>query len=176
MALKDDFYRATGRTGNNWYYFFTNRGLRYVCYLRILNNKKLFFLHPFIQLARVVLSRKTGIEIPSETKIGAGFRIVHAYNVTINPQAVIGKNVNIFKGATIGFAAGKRAGVPVIGNNVQIGINATIVGGVFIGDDVLIAPNAFVNFDVPSHSIVIGNPGKIIQRENATKDYVCFRI
>ncbi len=47
-----------------------------------------------------------------------------------------------------------------------------IVGNVKIGDDVLIAPLTFVNFDVPPHSIVIGNPAKIIPRENATKGYI----
>lgn len=47
-----------------------------------------------------------------------------------------------------------------------------MVGKINIGDDVLIAPNAFVNFDVPSHSIVIGNPGTIIIRENATESYI----
>lgn len=51
-----------------------------------------------------------------------------------------------------------------------IGINAAIVGGITIGDDVLIAPNSFVNCDVPSHSI--GNPCIIKSRENATEGYV----
>ena len=53
---------------------------------------------------------------------------------------------------------GKNKGVPTIGNEVWIGINAAIVGGITIGDDVLIAPNSFVNVDVPSHSVVFGNP------------------
>ena len=47
--------------------------------------------------------------------------------------------------------------MPTIGNDVWIGVNATIVGKVSIGDDVLIAPNAFVNCDIPSHSVVFGN-------------------
>ena len=57
-----------------------------------------------------------------------------------------------------------------------IGANAVIVGNITIGSDVLIAPLAYVNFDVPDHSIVIGNPGKIIPREDATADYVCNRV
>ena len=122
------------------------------------------------------MSRKTGIEIPAKTKIGTGFRIVHAFNITINSTAILGKNVNIFKGATIGASGGKRRGAPVIGDNVQIGINSTVIGGITIGDDVLIAPNTFVNFDVPAHSIVIGSPGVIIRKEDATKNYVCFRV
>ena len=67
---------------------------------------------------------------------------------------------------------GGRRGTPVIGNRVYIGLNSTIVGGISIGDDVLIAPNTFVNEDVPSHSIVIGNPCKIISKANATEEYV----
>lgn len=51
-------------------------------------------------------------------------------------------------------------------------MNATIVGKVIIGDDVLIAPNTFVNCDVPSHSIVFGNPCIIKQKENATAGYI----
>ena len=53
-----------------------------------------------------------------------------------------------------------------------IGTNAVIVGNVRIGSDVLIAPLSFVNFDVPDHSIVIGNPAKIISRENAVEGYI----
>ena len=60
----------------------------------------------------------------------------------------------------------------MIGNRVWIGVNATVVGHITIGDDVMIAPNAFVNFDVPSHSVVIGNPGRIISRDHATEGYV----
>lgn len=51
-------------------------------------------------------------------------------------------------------------------------VNAVVVGRIVIGDDVLIAPNAYVNFDVPSHSVVVGNPGKIISRENVTEGYI----
>lgn len=53
-----------------------------------------------------------------------------------------------------------------------IGTNAVVVGKITIGDDVLIAPGAFVNFDVSPHSIVVGNPAKIISRENATEKYI----
>lgn len=55
-------------------------------------------------------------------------------------------------------------------------MNAVIVGNITIGDDVLIAANSFVNFDVPSHSIVIGNPGTVHNKPNATLDYIANRI
>lgn len=69
-----------------------------------------------------------------------------------------------------------RQGTPVIGNEVWIGINATIVGKINIMDDVLIAPNRYVNCDVPSHSIVFGNPCIIKHRENATEGYINRRV
>lgn len=55
-------------------------------------------------------------------------------------------------------------------------VNATIVGGITVGDDVLIAPGAYVNCNVPSHSIVLGNPCRIISRENATDSYINRRV
>ena len=67
---------------------------------------------------------------------------------------------------------GKRKGCPVIGNHVWIGAGAVVVGKIFIGDDVLIAPNTFVNCDVPSHSIVYGNPCIIKHRDFATENYI----
>lgn len=113
------------------------------------------------------------LEISPKTNIGKGLYVGHPYGITINAEAVIGENCNIHKGVTIGQEnRGKRKGVPTIGNRVWIGINAVVVGKITIGNDVLIAPLAYVNFDVPDHSIVIGNPGKIIPRENATEGYI----
>ncbi len=122
-------------------------------------------------------SRKYGIEISSSAIIGEGFYLGHPYNITIGSNVVIGKNVNIHKGATIGATnRGSKKGSPVIGNDVFVGINSTIVGNIKIENDVLIAPNSYVNFDVPMHSIVIGNPGKIYNKRNATEGYVNFKI
>lgn len=116
---------------------------------------------------------KYGVDIPAKTKIGPGFIVRHVGGIAVHSDAVIGKNVEVLQGVTIGFERrGKRLGSPVIGDNVWIGSNAIIVGHVTVGDDVLIAPGAFVNFDVPSNSIVIGNPGKIIHKENAVEGYV----
>lgn len=119
------------------------------------------------------VSRKHGMEISRKTKIGRGLYIGHPYNITINEAAIIGENLTIHKGATIGQEnRGKRKGAPTIGNRVWVGINSTIVGRISIGDDVLIAPNSYVNCDIPSHSIALGCPCKIIPRNNATENYV----
>lgn len=117
------------------------------------------------------------VEIPYCVSIGEGLYIGHPYCITINPKAKIGKNCNIHKGVTIGQEnRGERAGVPHIGDCVWIGVNATIVGGITIGDDVLIAPNAFVNCNVPSHSIVFGNPCIVKSKDKATEEYINNKI
>ena len=121
--------------------------------------------------------RKRGITLSWRTHVDEGLYLGHPYGITVNSNAVIGKNVNLHKGCTIGVEnRGVRKGTPTIGNDVWIGINAVVVGRVRIGNDVLIAPNAYVNFDVPDHSIVIGNPGRIIHSNEATKDYINNRV
>ena len=123
-------------------------------------------------LLRVWRGRR-GIDFSWRTEIGRGLYLGHAYNITIGPNVRIGEYCNLHKGATLGKTIrGERAGSPIIGNRVWIGINATVVGGITIGDDVLIAPGAYVNFDVPNHSVVIGNPGVIHHKDNATEGYI----
>lgn len=113
------------------------------------------------------------MELSHHVKCGPGLYIGHPFGITINPNVVIGEKVSLSKGVTIGQEnRGKRKGTPVIGNMVWIGVNATIVGNVKIGDDVMICPNTFVNCDVPDHSIVLGNPCIIKHRENATEGYL----
>lgn len=120
-----------------------------------------------------VFARINLIDIPLNTKIGGGLAFGHAFNVTVNGDAVLGEYVDLEKNVTIGREKrGKRRGCPVIGNRVWIGTNATVVGKITIGDDVLIAPNAYVNCDVPAHSVVIGNPCTIHHRDNATEEYI----
>lgn len=114
-----------------------------------------------------------GLEIPVNQLIRGGLYIGHHYNITINPNARIGRNCNIHKGVVIGQTnRGPRKGAPTIGDRVWIGINAAIVGDITIGDDVLIAPNSYVNIDIPSHSVVFGNPCIIKYRACATESYV----
>lgn len=119
---------------------------------------------------------KFGFQIPVGTKIGKGFFIGHFGTIVINAKAVIGDNCNFSPGVTIGKTnRGRMKGVPTLGDRVWVGTGAVIVGNVKIGSDVLIAPNAYVNFDVPENSIVLGNPAKIINKENPTDGYINFQ-
>lgn len=171
-----DYYRSTDDNSFIWHHFikdflFQHR-LRYMVYFRLAQSTRSKLFKLFLEVKLFRLCRKYGIEIKTPTKIGKGFVMCHPYNITISPLAVIGENCNIMKGATIGLSGGKHPGAPTIGNRVYIGLNATVLGGISIGDDVLIAPNSFVNEDVPPHSVVIGNPCRIIHKENATNEYI----
>jgi serine O-acetyltransferase len=106
-------------------------------------------------------------------KIGKGFFIGHFGTIVTNENTIIGENCNIAHGVTIGVTRrGPKTGTPRIGNEVWIGAGAVIVGKITNGNNVLIAPGAYVNFDVPDNSIVIGNPGKIKQNPDATQGYI----
>jgi serine O-acetyltransferase len=119
------------------------------------------------------LELKTGISFENNMTIGKGFIIGHWGSIVINKKAIFGNHFFITHNVTVGRdIRGKRKGVPTFGDRVVIKTNSTVVGNVKIGNDVLIAPNTFVNFDVPDHSIVIGNPAKIIYRENATEGHL----
>lgn len=123
------------------------------------------------------IKQKLNIEVFGKTSIGYGLYLGHPFGITINDGSVIGNNCNIHRGVLIGQEnRGKRKGVPTIGNDVWIGINSAIVGKITIGDDVLIAPNTFINRDVPSHSIVFGNPCIIKRKENATDGYINNKV
>ena len=142
-------------------------------YLRKCQTAKSPLVRRLYDVLFFIVSRRRGIEIKPATRIGEGLYLGHAYNITVNSGAVIGRNCNLHKGVTIGQEnRGKRKGCPTIGDRVWIGVNATVVGKITIGDDVLIAPNSYVNCDVPSHSIVVGNPCVIKPRENATEEYI----
>ena len=149
-------------------------GFRYTYLLRLASiyNKKTIKGIIYRYLLRIY-SIKYGIQIYPSTKIGKGLYIGHWGTIIVNHNAKIGENCNLSSGVTIGQTnRGEKQGCPTIGNKVWIGTNAVIVGKINIGNNVMIAPNGFVNFDVPDNSIVVGNPGNIIRKENPTKGYI----
>lgn len=121
----------------------------------------------------VRFSYYTGIQLHENMNIPKGLIVGHPGTIIINACATFDGNIMMTHGVTIGRdIRGRRAGAPHFGKNVCIRCNSTVVGGINIGDDVLIAPNTFVNFDVPSHTIVIGNPASMHHRENATEGHI----
>jgi len=109
-----------------------------------------------------------GFEISPTTRIGPGFHLGHFGGVVISPYATLGSNVNIAQGVTIGAESrGQRTGAPVLEDRVWVGAHAIIVGKVTIEREALIAPGAYVNFDVPAKAIVLGNPGKVVSNSGS---------
>lgn len=121
-----------------------------------LYNRRFFFLSRFIsQLARFF----TGIEIHPGAKIGKGLFIDHGMGVVIGETAVVGDDVTLYHGVTLG-GNGKEKGKrhPNIGNGVVVGAGAKILGNITIGDNVKIGANAVVLKDVIGDSTVVGIP------------------
>jgi len=106
----------------------------------------------------------TGVEIHPAARIGPGFFIDHGTGVVIGETSEIGESVILFQGATLG-GTGKERGKrhPTVGNHVVIGAGAKILGPVSIGDHVKIGANSVVLRSVPSHSTVVGVPGRIVK-------------
>lgn len=171
---KKDLYRYYGDGGEPLLHrLFRRPELRFILAFRRAQGSK----NPFAHLRLRRLSQRTGIQISARTSIGEGFYIGHFGRVIIHPDCIIGRNVNIATGVTLGQEnRGARRGTPTLGDDVWIGTNAVVVGKITVGSDVLIAPLAYVNFDVPDHSIVIGNPARVIPRENATASYIENRV
>lgn len=178
--IQKDFYRESGK----WLSHFQilkkcfSPNLHYIYWFR---NTQKYSKSSFLgKIYRIILRHyqiKYGFQIYPETEIGEGFYLGHWGALVINPKVKIGKNCNIAQGVTIGQAnRGERIGVPEIGDEVWIGTNAVIAGHIKIGNNVLIAPNAYVNTDVPSNSIVIGNPAQITPNEKATNGYINNKI
>jgi serine O-acetyltransferase len=119
------------------------------------------FLYKALKVVSEVL---TGIELPCEATLGRRCRIDHFGGIVISGDAVFGDDCVIRNGVTVGLKHAGQRGSPVLGNRVDIGAGAKILGAIRIGDDVQIGANAVVLTDVPSNSIAVGVPARVIQR------------
>ncbi len=118
------------------------------------------FLYKVIQII-------TGIEFPCEVKIGKNFRIDHFGDIVVSGYAKFGDNCIIRNGVTVGLRHTEHPVAPKIGNNVDIGAGAKVLGDITVGDNVAIGANAVVIKDVPPDSIAVGVPAKIIPKTNS---------
>ena len=111
--------------------------------------------------------KKSGIEIHPGATIGKDLFIDHGSGIVIGETAIVGDNVMIFHGVTLG-TTGKEKGKrhPTVGNNVLIGANATILGNLNIGDNAKVGAGAVVVHDVEANTTVIGVPAKVVRDYN----------
>jgi serine O-acetyltransferase len=126
--------------------------------------RKRYFLARWISQRTV---RKTGIEIHPGATIGRGLFIDHGHGVVIGETAVVGDNVTLYQGVTLG-GTGKEQGKrhPTIGNNVMISAGAKILGSFTIGENSKIGAGSVVLQEVPPNSTVVGVPGRVVKQNN----------
>ena len=117
------------------------------------------------KLMRMFSHILTGIELPCEARVGRRLRIEHFGGIIVSGDAVIGDDVVIRQGVTIGLKRTHERGAPVIGNRVDIGAGAKLLGAITIGDDAVIGANAVVIKDVPAGALAVGIPARIILRQ-----------
>ncbi len=133
-----------------------------------------FYKMRLFLVARLIsqLSRHfTGIEIHPGAQIGKDFFIDHGMGVVIGETAIVGDNVLLYQGVTLGgtgIEKGKRH--PTIGNNVVIGTGAKVLGNITVGDNSYIGANALVIKDVPPNSTVVGVPGRVTKQDGKKID------
>lgn len=154
---------------------FLYSGLHAIIFYRISRG---FFLMKVPVLPRFISQAArflTGIEIHPGARIGRRLFIDHGMGVVIGETAVLGDNITLFQGVTLG-GTGKEKGKrhPTLGNNVVVGAGAKVLGNITIGDNVAIGANAVVIKDAPSNSTVVGVPGRIIKQEG--KEFPGMRL
>jgi serine O-acetyltransferase len=115
----------------------------------------------------------TGVEIHPAARIGRRFFIDHGMGVIIGETAVLGDDVLLYQGVTLG-GTGKETGKrhPTLGDRVVVGAGAKVLGNITIGSDTRVGANSVVLHNVPSHSTVVGIPGRVVRRRKGDENEV----
>ena len=147
------------------------RTFRPVLTLRLCQwgNRHWFAIRWFFKLLHRAAQSSAGMDLPHEVNTGPGLLLIHGWGIVINRNATLGSNVTLFNGVVIGqkdsiSSEGRTIKYPSIGNEVWIGAHAIILG-VSIGDGAIVGPGSVVTKDVPAHSVVVGNPARILHRD-----------
>jgi serine O-acetyltransferase len=119
--------------------------------------------HVLFKLVQIL----TGIELPCEVEIGRNFVIDHFGGIVISGYTRFGDNCRIRTGVVVGLRRVHEPYGPTIGNNVDIGTGAKVLGPITIGDNVVIGANAVVLCDVPSNCVAVGVPARVKRRRAA---------
>ena len=161
--IRDDLRAHEGRWGAQGFWaLVVYRFGRWRYGIRPVMLRKVFSL--IYRLLFKVVQVLTGIELPCEVKIGRNFVIDHHGGIVISGYASFGNDCRIRSGVVVGLGRVEDPCAPVIGNNVDIGSGAKLLGRITIGDDVLIGANAVVLSDVPSGCIAVGVPAVVKPR------------
>lgn len=136
---------------------------RFASWIRELPRPLRLLLIPFYGVGFVWIRNVYGIELPYRTKVGRRFCIGHQSGIVIHPFAEIGDDCTIRQNVTLGAANEVRwMDAPTLGNRVEVGAGAVIVGKVKIGDGAKIGPNAVVMSNIPAGAMVVSPPCRVV--------------
>ena len=173
MLIKD--IERFKKVNNNYHrllirYFITTNSIRAIFFYRFLNKQNTKNTKISKMIFKIIFYLSfiiNELEIPYTAKIGDGLLIPHPKCIFIHSKSIIGKNVTIGQGVTIGgniykTKNGRRS--PTIGDNVLIGAGAMVLGPVHVGDNSIIGANAVIIKDVPKDSVAVGVPAKVVKK------------
>ncbi len=154
-----------------WEIVFTYAGFHALVFHRVAHLFWIMRLPLFPRIISQFARFITGIEIHPAARIGKRFFIDHGSGVVIGETTVIGNDVTLFQGVTLG-GTGKEIGKrhPTLKNNIVVGTGAKILGNITIHNHVKIGGNAVVLTDVPENSTVVGVPGRIVRQKGRRLD------
>ncbi|KOO07640.1 serine acetyltransferase [Vibrio hepatarius] len=160
--VKSDLYRHNGTVSFKIFLrdLLFRKGFKFVFWMRVAKH---FDSNPIIRILPKLMymyyKRVYTTDVNYRANVGPGFAMYHVFATSWGQNVTIGSNATIVHGVTI---AGKNNQFPTIKDNVYIGTGAVVLGGITIGNNVVIGANAVVTKDVPDNAVVVGNPGKVI--------------
>ncbi|OUR82899.1 serine acetyltransferase [Cycloclasticus sp. 46_120_T64] len=167
--IKSDLYRYHGRYSILLLIksLVTVKGFKFSFWLRLAKHyDKAPVIRWLPKLLFMYYKRVQVSDINYRAEIGAGFSLYHVFGTTFSDKVILGANNTILHGVTLGSVNGLY---PKSGNNVYFGPGCCVLGGITIGNNVVIAANAVVTKDIPDNAIVAGNPSNIVSYKGAEK-------
>ena len=171
LYLRADLHRYQGSgRGKFWKHFLFTPGFKYTFWMRLCGYARAkpalkWTVYPLLKFILGRCRYKFGIAIPEYTDIGPGLMINRFGGIYINGDAIIGSNVNIAQMTMLGQTnRGERAGSPILGDRIFVGVGSSVIGRIHVGDDVVIGVNSVVTKDVEPGSVVAGTPAKTLSK------------
>lgn len=139
---------------------------QFICKLKINKIFKFIFLLPYFLGNAFIIEGLLHCHFPLTAQIDSGLSLFHPYEIMLNRHVKIGKNVVLRNGVTIGVKYQNGYGGAIVGNNVDVGTGAKIIGKIKIGDNTIIGANAVVTKDFGADLVIAGVPAKVLRKKN----------